>query len=71
MASVMAIEHEVLISCVEGIRIEVGVRDIEDCFGALCGLAMSKECRERPAIGVSRGQWCQVLEADLLAYWCD
>ena len=33
MASVMAIEREVLISCVEGIRIDLGRIGIGDCFG--------------------------------------
>ena len=40
MASVMAIESEVIGECVEGIRIEVGRRDIEGGFGVSCGLAM-------------------------------
>ena len=40
MASVMAIGSEVVGKCVEEIRIEVGRRDIEDCFDVSCGLAM-------------------------------
>ena len=40
MASVMAIESEVIGECVEGIRVEVGRRDIEGDFGVSCGVAM-------------------------------
>ena len=42
MASVMAIGSEVIGECVEEIRIEVGRRDIEDCFGVSCGLAIRR-----------------------------
>ena len=38
MASVMAIESEVIGECVEEIRIEVGRRDVEDGFAVSCGL---------------------------------
>jgi len=40
MVSVMAIGSEVIGECVEGIRIELGSRNIEDCFGVSCGLVM-------------------------------
>ena len=64
MASVIAIGSEVIGECVEGIRIEVGRRNIEDGFGVLWifGFALSA------SLGLSSGcvEWqrCQVLEDD-------
>ena len=43
MVSAMEIGSEVIVECVERIRIEVGRRDIEDCFGLSCGLAIGRQ----------------------------
>ena len=66
MASVIAIGSEVIGECVEGIRIEVGRRNIEDGFGVHW---IFRFCAQGLDGSVMR-QWCQVLEADLLAYGC-
>ena len=44
MASVMAIEREVCGDCVEGIKIEIGLKKDCNCFAMSCGLwRMSRE----------------------------
>ena len=65
MASVMAIGSEGFGRCVEGIRVEVGLKNTEALFTLpciFCGLIRRLDGRKLRLICWS---WCQVLEADL------
>ena len=42
VVSLMAIESEVRGECVKGIRIEIGGKDADTCFGMSCGLAIKR-----------------------------